>query len=151
MSKPWDDDQRLMDDLIEAIQAAGPISGTVADHAQSAWCWRTVDEELLVASLSFDSLDEPVGVLRAAPGEPRTLVFTAAPLSIELEINARGVLGQVVPPGEGEITVEGSDGTVVGTMADDLGFFVFPTIPQGPVRLRCETATGRLVTHWVRL
>jgi hypothetical protein len=151
MPKPWDDDQRLMDDLAEAIRAA-PIAGTVAEHARNAWCWRTVDEDLLVASLSFDSLDEPIGVLRSAPDDqPRTLVFTAMPLSIELEINARGVLGQVVPPGEGEITVEASDGTVLEATADDLGFFVFPSVPEGPVRLRCETATGRLVTHWVRL
>ena len=75
----------------------------------------------------------------------------AAPLAIELEGSGRGALGQGEPPAEGDVYVEASDGSVTEAKADDLGFFVLTAVPEGPVRLRLETATGRLVTQWVRL
>lgn len=148
---PWNDDQMLLDDLAQALRAVAPTARAVAERAEGALSWLTVDEELMIACLSFDSREDQLSAVRSEPGDTRTLVFTAAPLSIELEINPRGVLGQVVPPGEGEIFVEAADGSTVSAAADDLGFFVLPAVPEGPVRLRCETATGRLVTHWVRL
>jgi hypothetical protein len=47
--------------------------------------------------------------------------------------------------------VEAADGVTFHVEADDAGFFDLPGMPRGPVRLRCDTPTGRLVTDWVRL
>ena len=88
---------------------------------------------------------------RSDPDDARVLVFTASPLSLELEVMPGRVVGQIVPPGPGEIWVEAADGVTFHVEADDVGFFDLPGMPRGPVRLRCDTPTGRLVTDWVRL
>jgi len=111
---------------------------------------RSVDQDLR-ASLSVAQSLEGVRQLRSDPGNSRVLVFTASSLSLELEVISDRVVGQIVPPGPGEIHVEAVDGGVVQVEADDVGFFELPDMPYGLVRLRCGTPTGRLVTDWVRL
>jgi len=103
------------------------------------------------APLTFDSWMEQVRVMRAEPGHARVLIFTATVLSLELELMADRVVGQIVPPGPGEVVVEAPDGGSFRIEADDMGFFDFEGMPRGQVRLRCETAAGRLVTDWVGL
>jgi hypothetical protein len=152
MTRPdWSDDEDLLDDLGEAVRATAPLAGKVADHAVGALSWRTIDEELLLASLTFDSSLEPVQGTRAEPDDARVLVFTSTPLSVELEVMGGHTVGQILPPGPGEILVETSDGAEYRVSADDSGFFELPSLPDGPVRLRCDTPTGRVVTDWVRL
>jgi hypothetical protein len=104
-----------------------------------------------LAALTFDSWLEPVRGLRSGPGQPRVLIFTEAHLSLELEVMADRVVGQIVPPGPGEIVMETPDGSTVRIEADDIGFFDFAGLPPGQVRLRCETPDGNLVTDWVCL
>ena len=88
---------------------------------------------------------------RADPDDARVLIFTASPLSLELEVLAGHIVGQIVPPGPGEILVETSDGATFQVDADDIGFFDLSSGPRGSVRLRCVTPTGRLITDWVCL
>jgi hypothetical protein len=104
-----------------------------------------------LACLSYDSALEPVRWLRADPGQARVLIFTTTPLSLELEVMADHVAGQIVPPGPGEILVETPDGASFRIEADDIGFFDVAGLPRGRIRLRCETPSGRLVTDWVCL
>jgi len=104
-----------------------------------------------LASLTFDSALEPVRGLRSGSGQPRVLIFTAEHLSLELEVMADLVVGQIVPPGPGEVVVETPDGTTFRIEADDIGLFDFAGLPRGQVRLRCETPDGNLVTDWVCL
>jgi hypothetical protein len=147
----WDDDQRLLDDLGAAVRAVGTLARTVAEHGRAAWTWSTVDDELLLACISFDSLLEPLGIVRSESDAGRMLVFTADPLSVELEVEPDGIIGQVVPPGPARIQLEASDGTVQETVTDDLGCFWLLAIPDGPVRLRCDSGADRLITRWVEL
>jgi len=147
----WDDDQQILDDLCGAIRQAAPLAGTIAEYGRGAYAWRTVDQDLLLACLDSDPSLERVRDLRSDAGDARVLVFTASVLSLELEVMPGRVVGQVVPPGPGEIRVEAADGVTFHIEADDVGFFELPTMPHGPVRLRCDTPTGRLVTDWVRL
>jgi len=137
------------------------LAGTVAAGDDPAWreiadrCMdRSYDDRDLLddlAWLSFDSAAEPARAQRAEPGQARVLIFTTTPLSLELELMADHVVGQIVPPGPGQVVVETADGTTFQAEADDLGFFDFTGMPRGSVRLRCETPTGRLVTDWVSL
>jgi hypothetical protein len=121
----------------------------------SAWCEVTDScyawHVGALASLTFDSAVESVRGLRSESGQPRVLIFTAAHLSLELEVMADLVVGQIVPPGPGEIVVETPDGTTFRTEADDIGLFDFSGLPRGQLRLRCETPDGNLVTDWVCL
>jgi hypothetical protein len=89
--------------------------------------------------------------LRSDPDDVRVLVFTAAPLSLEIEVMSGRAVGQILPPGPGEIRVEASDGATFQVEADEAGFFDLTGLPSGPVRLRCDTPNGRLVTDWVQL
>jgi hypothetical protein len=146
----WDDDQNLLDDLAEALREAA-LAGRLAEYGKGAYAWSTVDQDLLLASLSFDSSLEHVGERRSGAADGRVLVFTAAPLSLELEVLSDHVTGQIVPPGPGEIRVETSHGVTFHVEADDAGFFYIPRELAGSVRLRCDTPAGRLVTDWVRL
>jgi hypothetical protein len=142
------DDLHLLNDLSGAVRAAA-LAGTVAAHGKGAFAWRSIDQDL--ASLSFDSSAEPAPAWRAGSGQARVLIFTTTPLSLELEVMADHVAGQIVPPGPGQIAVETPEGIAFQVEADDIGFFDFAGMPRGRVRLRCETPTGRLVTDWVCL
>ena len=147
----WDDDEHILDDLSDAVREAAPLAGTLAEYGKGAYAWRTVDQDLLLASLSFDSSLERVEERRSGSDDARVLVFTAAPLSLELEVMTDRVVGQIVPPGPGEIRVETAGGDTFHVEADNLGFFEIPAMSRGTVRLRCDTPTGRLVTDWVHL
>lgn len=151
MMHSWDDDQRLLDDLSGAIRETAPLADVIAEYGKGAYAWRTVDRDLLRASLSFDSSLEQATEQRSGPDNPRVLTFTAAPLSLELEVMPDQVVGQIVPPSAGEILVETADGVTFHVEADDLGFFVLPNVPRGTVRLRCDTTMARLVTDWICL
>jgi hypothetical protein len=140
------DDLHLLNDLSDAVRAA-ELAGRVAEHGKGAYAWRTIDQDL--ALLSFDSSAEPDRAWRAESRQVRVLIFTATPLSLELEVMADHVVGQIVPPGPGQVFVETPGGIAFQVEADDIGFFDFGGLPRGQVRLRCETPTGRLVTDWV--
>jgi hypothetical protein len=145
----WDDDQNLLDDLSDALREA-PDARAIAEYGKAAFAWATVDQDLLLAALSFDSSLERVREQRSDGGDGRVLEFTAGPLSLEIEVGPDHVTGQILPPGPGEVWVETSDKITFHVEADDAGFFCLRK-PVGPVRLRCDTPAGRLVTDWVRL
>jgi hypothetical protein len=150
MTHRWDDDQHLLDDLSDALREARHASA-IAAYGKGAYAWRTIDDDLLLASLSFDSLLEQVQQRRSGPDDERVLVFTASPLSVELEVRPGQIAGRIIPQGAGEIRVETADGVTFHIEADDAGFFTLPGAVRGLIRLRCDTATARLVTDWVRL
>ena len=111
----------------------------------------TLVETTRLTPLTFDSALEPVRGMRSESGQPRVLIFTGAHLSLELEVMADLVVGQIVPPGPGEVVVETPDGTTFRVEADDIGLFDFAGLPRGQLRLRCQTPDGNLVTDWVCL
>ncbi|MGQ0775999.1 MAG: hypothetical protein ACT4NY_16520, partial [Pseudonocardiales bacterium] len=81
----------------------------------------------------------------------RKLIFEADTISVEVDATPDALIGRVVPPGRADISLLTSHGAAGETTADDMGSFVLPTAPSGPVRLLCRTATTRLVTDWIRL
>lgn len=147
----WDDDDHLFEDLAAAVRATQPLARTIAEHAEGALSWRTIDDDLLLASLTFDSSLEPDPGARAGSGAGRVLVFTSTPLTVELEVVHSEVVGQILPPSAGEVRIETSAGTTYDVVVDETGFFELPPLPAGSMRLRCDTATGRVVTDWVQL
>jgi hypothetical protein len=147
----WDDDDQLFEDLAAAVRATEPLAHTIAEHAEGALSWRTIDDDLLLASLTFDSSLASAAEVRADASADRVLVFTSTPLSVELEVVRSEVVGQILPPSAADVRVETADGTRYDIVVDESGFFELPTLPAGAMRLRCDTATGRVVTDWVQL
>ena len=147
----WQDDEVLLHDLAEAIRETAELAPTVAALGRGAITWRTVDEDLRLAVLSFDSSIEQLAATRSDPDGTRVLVFNAAPLTVELEVTRGQIFGQIVPPSAGQILIETVSGSSIRVDSDDLGFFLLPRLPVEPIRLRCDTESGRLVTDWLVL
>lgn len=147
-----DNDVQLLSELGEALRSAGPIDDHELAQARGAFTWRTIDDELVLAALVYDSALQERALVRGASGPGgRTLVFETDTVSVELDATPDALLGRVVPPARADISLLTSLGTADETTADDMGSFVLSTAPSGPVRLFCRTATTRLVTDWVRL
>jgi hypothetical protein len=146
-----DGDEDLLRELAEALRAVEGDVDRVAALGRGSFTWRTLDSDLLLASLTFDSqLTEELATTRAG-NVGRTLVFTTELRSVELEVLPDRLVGQFVPPSPGKVRIEGDGGVLAEVDVDDLGFFVVEPVPRGIVRLQCRTASARLVTDWVRL
>ncbi len=147
-----DKDDQLLRALGEALRSAGPITDDDLGRARGAFTWRTVDDELALAALVYDSSIQERQLVRGetVPGR-RTLIFEGDTVSVELDATPDALLGRVVPPGRADISLQTLNGPVGETTADDMGSFVLAAAPPGPMRLLCRTATTRLVTDWVRL
>jgi hypothetical protein len=144
----WDDD-RLLDELRVALHQAGSPTPTMTAAGHAAFSWGSVDAEL--AALTHDSLRDGMAAVRGPSAPLRTLVFTGAHASVELERSDTRLAGQLVPPASGEVTLLGPDGELAAASADELGCFDFEHPSNGLVRLRCRTAAGVLLTDWFRI
>ncbi|HEV8569507.1 MAG TPA: hypothetical protein VGQ92_20910 [Actinoplanes sp.] len=72
----------------------------------------------------------------------RALTYATADLTIEIEITADAVLGQILPPQAGSASTYLAAGPVAETSVDDMGFFAIRPVPTSSFRLRCVTASG---------
>ena len=97
---PADDDPALLTGLGEALRAPGPVPEEFLAAARGAFAWRTVDEDLSVAELTFDSAcdAEPAGLTRSG-GSARTLSFRTDSVVVVVEVSEDGIVGQLSPPG----------------------------------------------------
>jgi hypothetical protein len=146
----WDDEQ-LMSELREALRAREAVPDWFIETGKSAYAWHNIDAEL--AQLTYDSLSDTAAaaVTRSEAASIRALTFTSAHLSIELEVTARSLLGQIIPPRGGTIEVH-TRGGVTSLPADEIGCFSVAPIPDGPFRLRCRTTDGTdVLTGWITL
>ena len=144
----WSDDA-LLAELAEANRRAGEPTRTMAAAAEAAYSWRTIDAEL--AALTYDSMADEAALVRDAGTATRQLVFEGEALSVELEHTPGGLVGQLVPPNPGSVTLLGPDGELASVEADALGLFRIEAVRRGPIRLRCVTEGAEIVTDWVQV
>jgi len=142
------------DDLLRELSAAlaeADVPPAVRAEGYAAWTWRDIDSEL--ASLVYDSAVDPrLSALTRAIAAPRTLVFRTDDLAVELELAGRALVGQVVPPGPGEVELLSPAGETRSTPVDGAGRFEIGAAPTGLLRLRCRAAGGAaLSTGWMHL
>jgi hypothetical protein len=150
VSDGWEDEE-LMAALREAIRARQAVPDWFVETGKSAYTWHNIDAEL--AQLTYDSNRDRdlAGITRSEAASIRALTFTSAHLSIELEVTAGSLLGQIIPPRGGTIEVHTKDG-VTSFPADEIGCFSVAPIPAGPFRLRCRTTDGTdVLTGWITL
>ncbi|WP_100498888.1 hypothetical protein [Geodermatophilus chilensis] len=145
-------DDPLLAELAEAQDAARAVPESMRVAARAAFAWRTVDEELELLVLAHDSAlaAGPAGVRDVPSDGPRALTFQGAALSVEIEVGA-DVMGQLVPPQPGRVTLSGTREVLAETAADALGCFRLPRPEGGPVRLVCRTDDAAVTTGWIRL
>jgi hypothetical protein len=149
----WDD-ERLLAALGEAVRARQAVPDSFVDVGKSAYAWHNIDAEL--AELTYDSsrpLDrEAAASMRSESASIRALTFTSPHLSVELEVTASSLLGQIVPPQPGTVEVQTGAGATASTPVDEIGCFAVDPIPAGPFRLRYRTTDGAdVLTGWITL
>ena len=150
MSLPgWTDDE-LLDELGAALRE-GPADEDIVRAAQASFAWRTVDDDLELLYLDEGAELADVALVRggSGPGAVRTLAFHGERLSVELEIDEAGIVGQLTPPQPGHVTLVTAEGPQATVEADEVGCFTFPPPPSGPVRLDCRMGADRFMTEWV--
>jgi hypothetical protein len=149
-SPRWSDDE-LLHELRAALEEAA-VDDSIVRAAQAALTWLTVDTDLELLGLAVDSPQANGAIVRGSGSRaPRTLAFHGERLSVEIEIDEAGIVGQLTPPQPGQITLVTADGPQATTQADDVGYFAFSLPASWPVRLDCRLGGDRFITEWVNL
>jgi hypothetical protein len=145
------EDQELMAALREAMRARQAVPDWFVEMGKNAYAWHNIDAEL--AQLTYDSNRDRdlAGITRSEAASIRALTFTSAHLSIQLEVTADSLLGQIIPPRDGTMEVHTNAG-VTSFPLDEIGCFYVEPLPAGPFRLRCRTTDGTdVLTGWITL
>ncbi len=151
MRDGWDD-ERLLAALGEALKASEDVPSWFVETGKSAFAWHNIDAEL--AQLTYDSNEDrrEVAVVRSETASVRSLTFTSAHLTVELEVAGSSLLGQIIPPRGGELEIHTRAGEISTTEVDEIGCFAVDPIPDSPFRLRCRTADGTdVLTGWITI
>lgn len=146
-----DDDDELLAALGEAIRAREEVPEWFVETGKNAYAWHNIDAEL--AQLTYDSSRDrdTVAMVRSEAASIRALTFTSTRLSIELEVTAGSLVGQIIPPQAGTLEVHTTAG-VASSPVDEIGCFSVTPIPNSPFRLRCRTEDGAdVLTGWITL
>jgi hypothetical protein len=151
---PWPpaDDRDLLGELGGALEEARAVPPEFLTAARGAYAWRTVDDDLAVAELIFDSACDPApaGLLRSA-GAARLLTFRHGAVVVEVEVGEEGIVGQLSPATGGTVTAGTTAGVYARARVDPMGYFTLAPAPPGPVRIRAVTPDFAIATTWVSL
>jgi len=147
LSSPhWTDDE-LLRELRDALQEPS-VDERHIRAAQAAFTWRTVDADLEILGLETELAPAGAAQVRGSPGSPRMFTFHGERLSVEIEIDEDGIVGQLTPPGPARVILLTTDGPQAATGADEVGCFSLPPPPPGPMRLDCQRGADRFLTEW---
>jgi hypothetical protein len=150
-SQHWADDDALLAALGAAVEAEYEVPRDFIEAGKAAFTWHSIDAEL--AALTFDSAAPAVAAaVRAEEATPRFLTYTSADLTIELEIGADAIIGQIVPPQAGHADACPARGAAVTAPADEIGCFIIRPRPASPFRLHFHADNGvSVLTTWITL
>jgi len=145
------DDHEILKLLGEVLSPGGfeEPPAEVTEAALAAGDWLRLDYEL--AELVADSADSvAVAGVRAAPADLRLLTYSLVDLTIECELGAGALVGQVVPASGLRLELITPDGGSRQLEVDPQGRFLLQPQPTGLVGIRC-TRPGRQVvmTPWL--
>ena len=137
----------LEEELRQAAAVLDPVPAELQQIAVDAFALHDLDAR--VAELTFDSLVDALPV-RGATDVPRMLTFRAGEVTVDVEVTAQGLMGQVLPPQPARIEILGGPRPGSPLTADDLGRFTGDVPPAGPFALRLNTGGDVVVTEWLR-
>ena len=144
-------DEDLLCELDAALREEEEVDAAFIRAAQAAFTWRNVDAEL--ATMGLDADAELAGASRVrggGQGSSRLLSFHGEQVSVEMEVDETGMVGQLTPPGPGQVTLITANGPQVTAATDEVGGFSLPPI-SGPIRLDCVSGAGHFITEWTTL
>jgi hypothetical protein len=146
----WWDDEQLLALLKESLQARQAVPPEFIEIGKNAYAWHNIDAEL--AQLSYDSIHDSALYERSETASVRSLTFTSAHVTIELEVDEDSLFGQTVPAQEGTIQVRTPAGAIASIPVDKVGYFAIRPIPPGSFRLHYRSTSGSdVLTGWITL
>ncbi|MEU6528978.1 hypothetical protein ABZ869_07285 [Streptomyces sp. NPDC046928] len=149
--EPFEDDgfdgERLEAELRQAAAILDPVPAQLREIAVAAFALHDLDAR--IAELTFDSVVDAIPV-RGAEDVPRMLTFRAGEVTVDVEVTAQGLMGQVLPPRPVRVEVLGGPQTAVAVDADAMGRFSSDAPLTGPFALRLRTGAEVVVTEWTR-
>jgi hypothetical protein len=150
MTSPWwTDDDQLLAMLVDAVHAPRAVPADFVQAAKDIYGWQDIDAEL--ATLIYDSAHD-AALTRTDEATLRALTFATAELTIELEVIADSLIGQLVPARHESVQVRTRDGECTCIAVDELGYFSIRPAPRGAFRLRCRiSANVDVQTGWITL
>nr|WP_244313411.1 hypothetical protein [Streptomyces zinciresistens] len=137
----------LEESLRQAAAILDPVPAELRRLAVEAFALHDLDAR--IAELTFDSVVDAIPV-RGAADPPRMLTFRADEVTVDVEVSAQGLMGQVLPPQRARVEVLSGPQRAVPVDADDMGRFTSDTPPAGPFALRLRTGGRVVVTEWLR-
>jgi len=149
---PVPSDDVLLAALRQAVDARRAVPPEFVHAAKEAFAWHNIDTEL--AQLTFDSsrAADRLASTRSEAASIRALTFTSARLTIELEVTAESLIGQVIPTQTATIELHTPSGVADVIASDEIGCFSVQPIPSGTFRLRCRALGGiDVLTSWITL
>lgn len=144
MSPDWSDDARLLADLRAALREAAEVPESFTAIGTSAFTWRDPDTRLA------ELVEQAPAALRD-DAHVRAMTFAGDGVTIELEVTADALLGQLVPPAAARVEIHEPGGRAHATDADAVGWFTVRPRPAGLFRIAVHTDDGVVVTPWTRL
>jgi hypothetical protein len=139
----WTDDELLSE--LRAALSEPPVDENIIRAAEAAFNFRLDDAELELLILA-DDCDFNAVLVRGTG--PRLLTFHGERLSVTVEVDESGIIGQLTPSGAGQVTLMTTDGPQAVTDADEVGYFSLPPPASAPIRLDCTVGDDRFVTEW---
>ncbi|MFD5593331.1 hypothetical protein [Streptomyces griseorubiginosus] len=136
----------LEEELRQATAILDPVPTALRQIAVEAFALHDLDSR--IAELSFDSVVDALPV-RGAAAAPRMLTFHAGEVTVDVELTAQGLMGQVLPPRPARIEVLSGPRPGAPLTTDDMGRFTCEVPPTGPFALRLRTDGEVIVTDWL--
>jgi hypothetical protein len=146
------DEDQLLATLRRALAARRAVPQEIVHAAKNAFAWHDIDAEL--AQLTYDSAHAAAaaGSTRSETATIRALTFTSPRLTIDLEVTAEALLGQITPMQTATIEVHTHRGPADTMTSDEIGCFAIRPIPAGAFRLHCVAPPDLDVfTSWITL
>ncbi|MFG2550349.1 hypothetical protein [Streptomyces sp. NPDC048581] len=141
------DIELLEEELRQAAAILDPVPAQLRQLAVEAFALHDLDAR--IAELTFDSVVDAIPV-RGATDVPRMLTFRAGEVTVDVEVTAQGLMGQVLPPQQARIEVLVGPQSATPVEADAMGRFTSDAPPNGPFALRLRTGGEVVVTEWLR-
>ncbi|MEU6223296.1 hypothetical protein [Streptomyces sp. NPDC047042] len=143
------DNDLLEETLRQAAAIMDPVPAQLQQTAVEAYALYSLDIQL--AELTFDSLVHGIPV-RGAVDAPRMLTFRTDELTVDIEVTAHGLMGQLLPPQGARIEVLNGPqlASPPALTADDMGRFAGDLHVTGPFALRLRTDAEVVMTEWLR-
>lgn len=141
-----------MADIRQALAEVAAVPAAAVDAARAAYQLRDLDNELELLTMLYDSsIEYGAGTRSAAFVTARYMTFQGKDISLEVEISADHILGQVVPPQHATVSILTRTQSSTPHRTDALGGFTLGKPAAGPIRITCQTSTGTLQTDWISI